>query len=130
MCEDEAVCSAVFNIQVVFNLQIDFINSISMIEGPSPRTIEVLREENGNPLGRAIFSCMNTHESCRTHEDGFQFSGTFPNNLSLVINSVDSEFSGTYTARATVRLPSGVDSVLQKAITGKLSLVASYYCKN
>ena len=114
-CENEAICTTPFNIQVALDLQINFINSVSMIEGPTPYRIEVSKEEDGNQI--SVLTCSQVQ--CMPN-DGFSFRGTSPNNLSLLITDIDTDFSGTYTARATVRRPfSSTDLTLTKVFTSK-----------
>ncbi len=117
-CENEVICT-VFNMQVALDLQINFINSASMIDGPSPYRMEVHKQEAGDQFARNILTCLDD-QPCRS-EDGYTYSGMAPNNLSLLITIIDSEYGGTYTARGFVRRPSGTDLSLTKAFTSKQS---------
>lgn len=97
--------------QVQLDLELVFINSISMIERPSP---SVWRIENGQS------SCTATSRNqsdCILGSDGdYSYSSTFPGDLTIAINVEQSEI---YIATATIIEPSGLGSILNKTLVSK-----------
>lgn len=89
--------------QVHLNLQVIFINSTFMIEGPSPSTIQVQNEVE------TIMTCSDIGSDrppCDLLDNRFSYTGSFRNGISFVINNVNLETNGTYTATALVTEPS------------------------
>lgn len=118
-------CTANFNTLVVLDLRILFINSISMAMGPSPNLIELAKMEDGTSTVTRVMTCQDLgldRPPCTIHasEDGFEFAGSFPNNITFIITSIDSSSRGTYIATASFTDPAtNVRRTLTKTFTGK-----------
>ena len=99
----ETACTATSSPQVQLDLEVVFINSISMIEGPSPTEWTI---EKGQ-----IVSIITGNQS-----DGY--SGTFPNDLTIDVN-VEQNGRHNVIATAVVMESSGESRILNKTLVSK-----------
>lgn len=114
----------IFGSNILLNFGISFIkNAVSMIGGPYPQTLTLCRRRESGEcatvircITEPILSCTNQDQERFTHNEGF------PNNLSITINQLTEEFSGTYIAIASVQTPSSATLTLNKTITSKFHI--------
>lgn len=93
-----------------------------MAMGPSPEVIHLSKMEDGTST--LVMTCRDQGSQrppCtifNVDANKFDFAGSFPNNISFLITSIDSDSGGTYVATASVTAPTGFSITLSKTFTG------------